>query len=84
MNPSAAAATDHKKDRWASGGVTPEAEMGYYNSTDDPRPRNSYWEMWAPPVFDLPLDELEVVMRDVRASREAHPNHHRLWVPGSL
>ena len=21
--------------------------------TDDPHPRNSYWEMWAPPAFDL-------------------------------
>jgi len=44
--------------------------------TDDPHPRNSYWEMWAPPVFDLPLEELEVVMRDIRACREAHPNQY--------
>ena len=44
--------------------------------TDDPHPRNSYWEMWAPPVFDLPLEELDVVMREVRACREAHPNHY--------
>jgi len=44
--------------------------------TDDPHPRNSYWEMWSPPVFDLPLEEIEVVMRDVRACREAHPNHY--------
>lgn len=42
--------------------------------TDDPHPRNSYWEMWAQPMFDLKEDEAEVVMRDVNACREAHPN----------
>lgn len=40
--------------------------------TDDPHPRNSYWEMWAPPMFDLPAEESEVVMREVRACRGAH------------
>ncbi|OJU85236.1 MAG: ribulose bisphosphate carboxylase small subunit [Solirubrobacterales bacterium 70-9] len=40
--------------------------------TDDPHPRNSYWEMWAPPMFDLTPDETEVVLREVRACREAH------------
>jgi ribulose-bisphosphate carboxylase small chain len=44
--------------------------------TDDPHPRNSYWEMWAPPMFDLPPDEADVVLRDVRACREAHPDHY--------
>ncbi len=44
--------------------------------TDDPHPRNSYWEMWAPPQFDLNTDEVDVVMREVRACREAHPNHY--------
>jgi ribulose-bisphosphate carboxylase small chain len=44
--------------------------------TDDPHPRNSYWEMWAPPQFDLTTDEVDVVMREVRACREAHPNHY--------
>ena len=42
--------------------------------TDDPHPRNSYWEMWGLPVFDLQPEEVEVVMRDVRACREAHPD----------
>lgn len=42
--------------------------------TDDPHPRNTYWEMWAPPQFDLGPDESHVVMRDVRACREAYPN----------
>jgi ribulose-bisphosphate carboxylase small chain len=44
--------------------------------TDDPHPRNSYWEMWAPPQFDLTPDEVDVVMREVRACREAHPSHY--------
>jgi ribulose-bisphosphate carboxylase small chain len=41
--------------------------------TDDPHPRNAYWDMWAQPMFDLSEDEADVVMRDVRACREAHP-----------
>jgi ribulose-bisphosphate carboxylase small chain len=42
--------------------------------TDDPHPRNAYWEMWGLPLFDLPVDEADVVMREVRACREAHPD----------
>jgi ribulose-bisphosphate carboxylase small chain len=41
--------------------------------TDDPHPRNSYWEMWGPPLFDLEVDKAELVVREVRACREAHP-----------
>jgi ribulose-bisphosphate carboxylase small chain len=44
--------------------------------TDDPHPRNSYWEMWGLPQFDLRVDEYEVVLREVRACREAHPDHY--------
>ncbi len=44
--------------------------------TDDPHPRNSYWEMWGLPVFDLPSEEAEVVLREVRACREAHPHDY--------
>ncbi len=44
--------------------------------TDDPHPRNSYWEMWGLPMFDLLPDEAEVVLREVRACREAHSNHY--------
>jgi ribulose-bisphosphate carboxylase small chain len=42
--------------------------------TDDPHPRNSLWDMWSPPMFDLGEDEVDVAMRDVRACREAHLN----------
>jgi ribulose-bisphosphate carboxylase small chain len=41
--------------------------------TDDPHPRNSYWEMWGLPLFDLEPDEAELVLREIRACREAHP-----------
>ena len=44
--------------------------------TDDPHPRNSYWEMWGLPLFDLVVDEAEIVLREVRACREAHPHHY--------
>ena len=44
--------------------------------TDDPHPRNSYWEMWGLPVFDLDPEDVEIVMRDVRACREAHPDEY--------
>jgi ribulose-bisphosphate carboxylase small chain len=44
--------------------------------TDEPHPRNSYWEMWGVPMFDLERDQDEVVLREVRACREAHPDHY--------
>lgn len=44
--------------------------------TDDPHPRNSYWEMWGLPLFDLSPEEVDVVAREVRACREAHPDHY--------
>ncbi len=44
--------------------------------TDDPHPRNSYWEMWGLPMFDLQVRDARLVMRDVRACREDHPQHY--------
>jgi ribulose-bisphosphate carboxylase small chain len=44
--------------------------------TDDPHPRNSYWDMWGLPMFDLEIDRVDVVLREVRACREAHPDHY--------
>src|ERR1700761_7617093 len=44
--------------------------------TDDPHPRNAYWEMWGQPLFDLHPEESDVVLREVRACREAHPDHY--------
>jgi len=44
--------------------------------TDDPHPRNSYWEMWGLPVFDTKAEDAENIMREVRAAREAFPEHY--------
>lgn len=44
--------------------------------TDDPHPRNSYWDMWGLPMFDLDPSESDAVLAEVRACREAHPDHY--------
>ena len=44
--------------------------------TDDPHPRNSYWEMWSLPLFDLRPDQADVAMREVKACRERFPNQY--------
>jgi ribulose-bisphosphate carboxylase small chain len=42
--------------------------------TDDPHPRNAYWEMFGPPMFDL-KDAAGVVF-EVNECRKAHPGHY--------
>lgn len=42
--------------------------------TDDPHPRNTYWEMWGLPMFDL-RDGAGVIL-EVAACRKAHPNSY--------
>jgi ribulose-bisphosphate carboxylase small chain len=42
--------------------------------TDDPHPRNTYWEMWGLPMFDL--TDPEAALAEVRACRHAHPDDH--------
>jgi ribulose-bisphosphate carboxylase small chain len=42
--------------------------------TDDPHPRNVYWEMWGMPQFDL--RDAEAIMREIRACREAYPSSY--------
>lgn len=44
--------------------------------TDNPHPRSPYWEMWGTPLFDLPVGQVDVVLREVRACREAHPDEY--------
>ena len=44
--------------------------------TDDPHPRNSLWEMWGQPRFDLPERDVAVAMGDVRAALAAHPGEY--------
>lgn len=38
--------------------------------TDDPHPRNTYWEMWGQPMFDVP--DAAGVMFELNACRKAH------------
>jgi ribulose-bisphosphate carboxylase small chain len=38
--------------------------------TDDPHPRNSYWDMWGQPMFDI--KDPAGVMLEVTACRKAH------------
>ena len=44
--------------------------------TDDPHPRNAYWEMWGLPMFDTKVADTESILREVRAAREAFPEHY--------
>lgn len=39
-----------------------------------PHPREVYWEMWGLPAFDL--SDPAPVLREIRACRAAHPDHH--------
>lgn len=38
--------------------------------TDEPHPRNTYWEMWGQPMFDL--RDAVGVMTEIKAARDAH------------
>lgn len=40
--------------------------------TDDPHPRNTYWEMWGNPMFDL--RDAAGVMAEIRDCRNANPD----------
>lgn len=42
--------------------------------TDDPHPRNSYWEMWGPPMFDAKSPD--ETMSAMNECRKAFPNHY--------
>ncbi len=42
--------------------------------TDEPHPRNTYWEMYGMPMFDL--KDAAGVMAEVDACRRTFPNHY--------
>ena len=42
--------------------------------TRDPHPRNTYWDMWGNPMFDL--KDAAGVMMEIRECRKAHPDHY--------
>jgi ribulose-bisphosphate carboxylase small chain len=42
--------------------------------TDDPHPRNYFWEMWGNPMFDL--KDAAGALTEVLAARKAHPTNY--------
>ena len=42
--------------------------------TDDPHPRNTYWDMYGMPMFDL--QDAAGVMMELQVCRQAFPNHY--------
>nr|YP_010988338.1 ribulose-1,5-biphosphate carboxylase/oxygenase small subunit [Rhodochorton tenue]WOK79534.1 ribulose-1,5-biphosphate carboxylase/oxygenase small subunit [Rhodochorton tenue] len=40
--------------------------------TDDPHPRNAYWELWGLPLFDI--QDSAAVMYEIASCRKANPN----------
>lgn len=42
--------------------------------TDDPHPRNTYWEMWGLPMFEV--SSLEIPMDEIAKCQQAFPNHY--------
>ena len=42
--------------------------------TDDPHPRNTYWEMWGLPMFDL--KDPAAIMYEINECRRAYPKHY--------
>lgn len=42
--------------------------------TDDPHPRNTYWEMFGQPMFDI--RDAAGIMTELRACRQTFPNHY--------
>jgi ribulose-bisphosphate carboxylase small chain len=42
--------------------------------TDDPHPRNTYWEMFGMPMFDL--RDAAGILREIETCRKTFPNHY--------
>ena len=42
--------------------------------TDDPHPRNSYWDMWGQPLFDVA--DADAVLEELAACKAAQPEHY--------
>ena len=42
--------------------------------TDDPHPRNTYWEMWGNPMFDL--KDAKGIMMEIAECRKVNPDAH--------
>jgi ribulose-bisphosphate carboxylase small chain len=48
--------------------------------TDDPHPRNTYWEMWDMPMFDL--KDAAAVMTELDACRKVYGETHYIRLSG--
>jgi ribulose-bisphosphate carboxylase small chain len=44
--------------------------------TDDPHPRNSLWEMWEQPRFDVEPSDAHLVLDDINACRAAYADRY--------
>jgi ribulose-bisphosphate carboxylase small chain len=42
--------------------------------TDDPHPRNTYWDMWGLPMFDV--KDPAAILLEINACRKAYPQHY--------
>src|SRR5436305_1226124 len=42
--------------------------------TDDPHPRNTYWEMWGLPMFDV--KDPAAILSEINACRRAYAQHY--------
>ena len=42
--------------------------------TDDPHPRNTYWEMFGMPIFDV--KDSAAVLLEVKSCRKTYPDHY--------
>jgi len=61
--------------------ITKQIEYAISNSwaisiefTDDPHPRNSYWEMWGLPLFDI--KDAAAILFEINMCRKAKPNFY--------
>jgi ribulose-bisphosphate carboxylase small chain len=48
--------------------------------TDDPHPRNTFWEMWDLPMFDI--KDTGAVMLELAACRKAHAGRSYIRISG--
>jgi len=42
--------------------------------TDDPHPRNTYWDMWIQPMFDV--KDPAAILYEINECRKANPHHY--------
>lgn len=48
--------------------------------TDDPHPRNTFWEMWGMPMFDI--KDAAAIMLELDACRKAYGGRHYIRISG--